>query len=244
MITDIYTIVRKELIEILQTSNSRGRGKFGLLILFGVLGIFLPLQLGEELVTSGIGLILWGWVPMILISAVVGDSFAGERERKTLESLLATRLSDSAILFGKILAGVFYGYILTWGLLITALVTINISNTSPGIIIFSPIQFVTIGLIALLTCFLVTSVGVLVSLRAESVRQAQQTLSMMVFLLFIPLFVINFLPENIKFRVYEILLNTDIQTVALIGIGLLLILDVILIAASMSRFKRTRLILE
>ena len=39
-----------------------------------------------------------------MASSVLGsDSFAGEKERKTIEALLATPISDSELLLGKIL---------------------------------------------------------------------------------------------------------------------------------------------
>ena len=49
---------------------------------------------------------------------MIPDSFAGERERHTLEPLLATPLSDRAILFGMISAAVGYG----WGITLISMV--------------------------------------------------------------------------------------------------------------------------
>ena len=42
-------------------------------------------------------------VPVMVSSVIGSDSFAGERERKTIEALLATPISDSELLLGKIL---------------------------------------------------------------------------------------------------------------------------------------------
>jgi ABC-type Na+ efflux pump permease subunit len=42
-------------------------------------------------------------VPLIVSSIISSDSFAGEKERKTVEALLATPLSDMELLFGKTL---------------------------------------------------------------------------------------------------------------------------------------------
>ena len=36
-------------------------------------------------------------------SVIASDSFAGEKERKTIEALLATPLSDSELFVGKVL---------------------------------------------------------------------------------------------------------------------------------------------
>ncbi|HEY5573791.1 MAG TPA: hypothetical protein VIK64_12300, partial [Anaerolineales bacterium] len=78
MIADIWTIVWKESKEILlQRGNLRG-GWVGLLVFIGVFGIFMPLQSGPDWVESPAGLFVWGWVPFLLVSGVVADSFAGE----------------------------------------------------------------------------------------------------------------------------------------------------------------------
>jgi ABC-2 type transport system permease protein len=42
-------------------------------------------------------------IPIMASSVIASDSFAGEKERKTIEALLATPLSDSELLMGKIL---------------------------------------------------------------------------------------------------------------------------------------------
>ena len=127
MIADILTVASKELREILTFGgDARGRGKFSLLILVGIFGIFFPLQSGREWVTSSMSIMVWGWMPFLWVSGIVSDLFAGERERHTLEALLATRLSDQSILYGKLLASITYGVSLTWLVLLSSIVTINI----------------------------------------------------------------------------------------------------------------------
>jgi ABC-2 type transport system permease protein len=244
MINDITTVIWKEIREALQSTSPRGRGKFGLLIIFVVMGVFLPLQLGTDLIRSNIGLLIWGWVPMIMISAVVADAFAGERERRTLETLLSTRLPDTAILMGKILAGVLYGYALTWSLILIALITLNISQAGNGLILLSPTQFGTIAIISFLTSLLTTSAGVLVSLRAGSVRQAQQTLSMLIFLLFVPMFALGALPEEAQLRLYQFLSTTSTTSIIFGGALFLVITDGFLLFLANRRFKRNELILD
>jgi len=43
-------------------------------------------------------------IPVMASSVIASDSFAGEKERKTIEALLATPLTDGELLFGKMLA--------------------------------------------------------------------------------------------------------------------------------------------
>ena len=108
MMTDIFTVAWKELREMLIQGDPRGRSKLSLLIVVAVFGVLIPLQNGPAWVDSPLSIIVWGWMPFLWVSGIVADSFAGERERHTLESLLATRLSDRAILFGKLLAAMLY----------------------------------------------------------------------------------------------------------------------------------------
>ncbi len=116
MLTDVWTVMRKELQEAFNFGDRVG--KFGLLFMILSFGILLPWQMGKSWVESPITLIYWSWVPLFLVNAVVADSFAGERERHTPETLLASRLADQAILFGKLLAALAYGVGLTWASLL------------------------------------------------------------------------------------------------------------------------------
>ncbi len=114
---DLQTMIWKEWKELF-TSRSTGRGTLlSTLIILFLLGVFMPLQAGEEWFTQPLTVVVWAWMPIFLTLGMVTDSFAGERERHTLETLLATRLPDLAILLGKILSAVLYG----WGVAILSL---------------------------------------------------------------------------------------------------------------------------
>ena len=95
MIVDIWTVVWKEWQELLRAGGSMRSGLFRLLLLPVMLGIFLPLQARGTWVTEPTALLGYAWVPAFLVIGLVGDSFAGERERHTLETLLASRLPAS-----------------------------------------------------------------------------------------------------------------------------------------------------
>jgi ABC-2 type transport system permease protein len=98
--------------------------------------------------------------------------------------------------------------------------------------------------VVLLISTLASGLGVLVSLRAGSVRQAQQTFTIAYFVLFIPLMIIPMLPAAVMQPVLQFLMQTDFTIIA-IGAGLIVaLLDVVLILAAMARFKRARLILD
>jgi len=57
-------------------------------------------------------------IPLMTSSVIASDSFAGEKERKTIEALLATPLSDSELLMGKILVSFVPTMIVTIGSLL------------------------------------------------------------------------------------------------------------------------------
>ncbi|UCH58493.1 MAG: ABC transporter permease subunit, partial [Anaerolineales bacterium] len=136
MIKDTWTIIKKEWREILLQSPGLRGGRLGLLVFIAVFGIFLPLQSGRAWLNSPTNLLIWGWVPFLLVSGVVADSFAGERERHTLETLLASRLSDRSILAGKLLAALGYGWGITLVSLLVALVTINVVHGQGELLLF------------------------------------------------------------------------------------------------------------
>ena len=244
MIPDIITVAWKELREMFVQGDPRGRSKMSLVLLVIIFGIVLPLQNGRDWVSSPISIMVWGWMPFLWVSGIVADSFAGERERHTLESLLSTRLSDHAILIGKILSALLYGCILTWVNLLVSLITVNVAFGHGEILLFSlPLSIGAISF-SILVSGLAASVGVLVSLRSGSVRQAQQLMSFGMLALFIPLMLVQFLPLTVR---QSLIRDADkinpTQVVLWIAVGLL-ILDCILTAICMYLFQRSKLILD
>jgi ABC-2 type transport system permease protein len=53
-------------------------------------------------------------IPLMASSVIASDSFAGEKERKTIEALLATPISDDELLLGKILVSFIPSMIITF----------------------------------------------------------------------------------------------------------------------------------
>jgi ABC-2 type transport system permease protein len=244
MIVDIFTVAWKELREILTFGDARGRSKFSLLILILIFGIVIPLQNGRDWVESPINIMVWGWMPFLWVSGIVADLFAGERERHTLEALLATRLSDQSILFGKLMAALTYGFTLTWVIMLASLVTINIGFGRQGLL-FYPLG-ITLGALvfSVLISGLSASIGVLVSLRAGSVRQAQQMMSAGMLVLFLPFMLIQFIPKGWVKIAGDILVNIEPLHIAAGLAVMLLIVEVLLIAIAKRLFQRSRLILD
>jgi ABC-2 type transport system permease protein len=243
MLTDITTVIWKESREFITVRPGLRGGWTGLLIILAVFGILIPLQEGIGWLQAPTTIFIWAWLPFILVNSVVADAFAGERERHTLETLLASRLSDQAILIGKICSAIIYGWGITLVGILVALVTVNISNWNGEVVFFPPLIGAAVFTLSFLVAWLAAGLGVMVSLRADSVRQAQQTLSVAFLVLFVPLLLLPLLPDNLRVTLQSAFIGFDLQRVIYIAVGLLVVVDVVLLAIASRRFKRTELIL-
>jgi ABC-2 type transport system permease protein len=243
MLTDITTIIWKEAREFLTTRPGLRGGWTGLLIILAVFGILIPLQSGIDWLRAPTTILMWAWLPFILVNSVVADSFAGERERHTLETLLASRLSDKAILIGKICSAIVYGWGITLAGIIVALATVNIANWNGEFLFFPTTIGIAILGLSFLVAWLAAGLGVMVSLRAGSVRQAQQTLSVAFLVLFIPLLILPLLPSELQVTAQNALRDVDLQQVLIIISITMTIIDLVLLGVAFRQFKRSQLIL-
>lgn len=245
MITDILTVVWKEWKEVLLQRSGMRRGWLNVLLMVAVFGVFLPLQAGRAWVTSPIVLGSWAWVPIMLVANIIADSFAGERERHTLETLLASRLPDTAIMLGKMLAAVSYAWGITLVSLVLGVVTVNVAHWEGRLAMYPPHLIVGGIGISLLTATLAAGVGVLVSLRAATVRQAQQTLGVATLVVvWVPILAMGMLPQSWQMRIGQALGAANSMRALLGAMLALAAVDVGLVVAARARFRRARLILD
>ena len=235
--SDILTMVWKESKDLLFQGG--WRSLIRPLFVVGIMGIYLPLQFGSQWVAlTPIGMVLLLWIPFFVVISFIGDAIAGERERHTLETLLASRMPDRAILLGKVVATVLYA----WGMgvlsLLLGLVLVDLFRTQ-GHWMFYPLDlFVDALVLILLASVLGASAGVLISLRVSTVRQAQQILSIgTIVLVFGATFVLRALPTNL-------VSSLTYQQILLIAMAVIAVLDAILLGLSLVSFQRSRLILS
>lgn len=250
MISDVRTVMWKEWKEALCQQGGKRSTTMTSLLAIVAMGIIAPWQAGIAWVTTPVSLGFWVMIPVALVATAVADSFAGERERHTLETLLSTRLSDRTILFGKIGATVSYAWAMTQIVLLIALVPVNIRFWQGRILLYrADVMLSGLGL-SLLGASLVSTIGILVSLRASSVKQAQQTLGLAVFVLaWAPILALQVLPDEWKTRLGQALKaslasDADLTQVLLIVAAALVVLTAGFLAAAVARFQRTRLILD
>ena len=248
MLSDVWIVMWKEMKGLLRYQGSRTRSLLGFLIPMVMLGIYLPLQIGRALVEGPWSLLASVFIPMMMVGMTIPESFAGERERHTLETLLASRLTDRAILFGKVAVSVGYAWGITLMLLLVSLVMVNIIHWDGQVLFFTPIMTLANVALSLLLASLVAGIGVLKSLRAATVQEAQQslmtaTLFPLVLLQMIPLLLLNVVPNG-KALLKELVEAANPTQIILILIAVLIVLDLVLLATAMVRFKRARLILD
>lgn len=214
-------------------------------VFVGLVGVLLPWQVGEPWIRAPWMLVFWAWMPLFLVTILAADSVAGERERHTLETLLATRLPTGALLAGKLISVV--GWV--WGALLACLpvglLMVNLTRSGP-LVLYEPATALAVLGLSLLAAVLGAVMAVLVSIRVPTVRQAQQILAVCVLALFLlPVLGLRLLPEEVLGRMMASLLPGGSPVpLALTLMGLFLTADVALLALAHARFRRMRLMGE
>jgi ABC-2 type transport system permease protein len=245
LIADLRTVMWKEWKELLAQRGQSLVESLGLLVVLAFLGLFFPIQYGPAWLETPVAVVLAAWMPLLLVASVVCDSIAGERERHTLETLLASRLSTEVVLLGKIAGSVAYGWGFTLATLTLSIVGVNVAYGGGRVLLPVPEYLLGTFLLSLLTSILASAAGVLVSLRSSTVRQAQQAASlgaMGVFL--IPMIVWKSISEEGQARFLEALVFASPGAIVVAACGVLAVLDLVLLGAAATRFRRSHLVLD
>jgi len=244
MLTDVLTVMWKERKGLFRV---RGRRTQALLAILSpvLLAVYLPLQEGARWVDSPLSVLLAFVVPLILVGMSIPDSFAGERERHTLPTLLASRLPDRAILFGKISTSVALGWLTALAMLAGSLLVANGAHWDGRVSFYQPtILLADVGL-SFLVAMLTATAGVLFSLRSATAQEAQQTLMAV---LLIPPMLLQFAlfavmqSEPAQARLGALMRNVSFEDVVLTILAVLLVLVAGLSWTAVARFKRDRLV--
>ena len=234
MIRDSLIVAEKELRELFASRSTRILA-FQIAILGIIFGGFIPYSQGPYWIAETYLLgFHFVFVPFVVTFPFVTDCFAGERERKTLETLLATRLDEKALFLGKSLSVFAFSYIQVLMVVLMGMATINaywrIEAGGKGLFLYSPpALFALFGLSAAMVA-LATAIGVFVSLRAESVRAAQRITGVINLAILLPLFFVL------------ALLTLDWFSV-MAGFGMVLLLTVLLSVLAIRSFRREQLVL-
>jgi ABC-2 type transport system permease protein len=248
MIADILTVMWKDRKGLMRQGGSRARGAANQLLIVVMLAVIFPIQMGSDWFSHSLTLVAAFVVPMIAVGITVPESFAGERERHTLETLLASRLPDRAILFGKLGLAIIYGWGMAVATLLLGAVVANAVGWKGQVMFYTPpILLANLG-ISLLASGLTAGLGVLISLRSATAMGATQALMMfllvpIMILQIVPLLLLTVVPNGMA--IFQRLLKSlDFTQVMLVLAAVLLVVDVALLLVAMARFRRARLILS
>lgn len=246
---DVLIVMKKDLREWFQARESKRWTMMSIVISLGIFGVMMPLQMIEMWKATIVPALFFLFLPIFTANALTADSIAGERERKTLETLLATRLPDRAIFLGKVGAATVYAWGLTLAAEVISLIVVNVARLSEGLFVFSDMVVVLGVLGSLLVSVLVVCTGVFISLRAKSVRAAQQVWSMVFMAVFLGMGVglpalVSRLPESSKVGLEQFITGADLGQIVAVFLFILVVVDVVLLSAAIGRFQRAKLILD
>jgi len=235
MISDIRTVMWKER----RSLPLQGRRRIQLIMTVLVplaMSIWLPWDAGPDFASGYMPSFLVSFaLPVLLVGTLTPDFFAGERERKTLETLLSSRLPDRAIVLGKLFVAVAYGWIAVIATLIVGLVVVNAAHWEGSILLYTPSVLLANLALGLLISALTASLGMLISLRAKGVQEAQQILTMV---LILPPMIAGFAIFALIGRFRERLASLDADLAVTVALLALAALCVLLIWMALHRFHR------
>ena len=232
MIEDILTVMWKERKTILRGKASRS--KFLQMLLFPIiLNTVFPITWGPDWVTDFPPLLSATIIPALLLAVTVPDSFAGERERHTLGTLLASRLPDRAIFFGKLVTPIFMGWGVALLLSLVSLVVVNVVHGEGELLLFTPPIAIGILTLSFLLSTIMAGAGVLTSLRSETVQEAAQKL---LYLITIPAVLAQVVPLLFRDQFITFMTTVNGQPLLIIVMVVLVMIDIGVFAVAFTRF--------
>ncbi len=240
MIGDMLTVMWKEKKSLLQIRGSRMRF---LMVLASpvLLATIMPLTWGPEWLEQVPPLAISALVAVILVMMMIPESIAGERERHTMSTLLASRLPDRAILFGKMIPAIGVAWVTAILAVTLSLVTTNIAHGQGEFLFFTaPVALGSLAL-SLLMAILTAGLGVFVSLRAATSQEASQILMAMIL---VPAMVLQVVPLLFRDQMGRIIESIDGPQILAIILAILVVADIAIILAAVIRFQRSRLSLD
>ena len=172
-------------------------------------------------------------IPLMVSSVIASDSFAGEKERKTIEALLATPISDGEMFFGKMLVSFIPSIIVTIisFMVYTIVFDVVAFGLFDGMILLPNLDWILM-IFGLAPTLALTSIGltVMISVRVKGFREAQQISAVLV----IPILALVF------GQVTGAIIFGPIVILALIG--LFAAIDLVVFRLGLKLFKREEIL--
>ncbi|MBU5426105.1 ABC transporter permease subunit [Tissierella pigra] len=170
----IKAIVKKEMKELLKSKEFISY----YIMLIIVIGIMIPISSKESILNRNWYVMgfLFQIIASVIPSGLTADSFAGEKERKTIETLFNSPVPLIYIFLGKVIYIVIVTLIIMtiiFGISYILFIIMNFieyKNLIFNFYSFKAIYFIFIN--SLIVCFFTTFLGVLISLRSKTVKAA------------------------------------------------------------------------
>lgn len=230
-----------------QLSKRRANRWVGVALFF-VTGTMLRLSSESSWTDGTTVLLFWLMIPYLFTSQMIADSFAGERERHTLETLLASPLPDRAIYYGKLLTPTLVVWVGIQLWILYTLLVFNLSAFGDGVQMFMLEVVISGPILSFLMALTISAVGVLASLHAPSVQSAQTRIGMILMVIFaVPLVaggVVFTLPAEQIQAIIDALSSLGLVGGLVIGTLVLIGLAYGLTQYGLYRFRRSRMILD
>jgi ABC-2 type transport system permease protein len=206
-----------------------------------ILNTVFPITWGPDWVTDFPPLLSAAIIPALLIAVTVPDSFAGERERHTLSTLLASRLPDRAIFFGKLVTPIIMGWGTALILSFVSLIVVNVVHGEGELLLFTLPNTMGIIILSFLFSTTMAGAGVLTSLRSETVQEAMQKLLNFII---IPAVLMQVLPLLFREWFLTFMKTVDGMQLMIIVVVVLVIIDIGVLVLAFTRFQRSQMYLD
>ena len=171
-------------------------------------------------------------IPVMVASITASSSFVGEKERRTIEGLLYTPISDRELVLAKVLVSVIPSVLISWASFVVYTVLVNALGAPLMGGLFFPTWTWAILILAIvpLVAFLATCLIVAVSGRSTTVQDAQGA-AVLIVLPVIALVV----GQATGLLLFDI-------TIALLASTTLLMIDIAVFISTAGHFQRERII--
>ncbi|MGO2140581.1 MAG: ABC transporter permease subunit [Leucobacter sp.] len=171
-------------------------------------------------------------IPIMVASVIGSSSFVGEKERRTLEGLLYTPVTNRELVLGKVLASLVPAVVVTWGSFVIYTIIANVlGNPVVGRAFFPNVTWlIVVFLLVPVIAFLAITLIVAVSGRSTTVQGAQG-ISILVLLPVLALVI----GQATGLMLFD-------APVALIAVVVIAAIDVAVFLAVAKTFQRERLV--
>jgi multisubunit Na+/H+ antiporter MnhC subunit len=124
-------------------------------------------------------------------------------------------------------------------------VAVNVAHSDDKLILFAAQRFIVTVVLTILASLLMAGIGVFISLRASTVKQAQQAFGIAIIVLTMgPLLLFNALSYETRRALISRLSAVGETRIEAYVVAILLVLSAIVIGGALVRFKRGKLVLD